>query len=151
MSAPFLSMIFSGFITLPSDFDIFCPSGPMMKPCVRTVRYGAVPRVATLLSSEVWNQPRCWSLPSRYMSAGQLRSSQLSSTAEWLVPESNQTSIMSESLRRWVCPHFGQTARSPMSSSGVIVHQQLLPCSRILSATRRTRSPVRMTSPQSSQ
>ena len=28
--------------------------------------------MASATSSELWNQPRCWSLPSRYMSAGQV-------------------------------------------------------------------------------
>src|ERR1700733_12152159 len=42
-----------------------------MNPCVRTVLNGAAPLPASESSSEDWNQPRCWSLPSRYMSACQ--------------------------------------------------------------------------------
>src|SRR5262245_57655098 len=40
-----------------------------MKPWVSTVRYGAAPLSAIERSKEDWNQPRCWSEPSRYMSA----------------------------------------------------------------------------------
>jgi hypothetical protein len=57
-------------MSLPSDFDIFLPSSSTTKPCVITSRYGARPRVPSPTSSELWNQPRYWSLPSRYMSAG---------------------------------------------------------------------------------
>ena len=59
---------------LPSDFDILRPSSSMMKPWVSTARNGGAPRVPRPTSSELWNQPRCWSLPSRYMSAGHVSS-----------------------------------------------------------------------------
>ena len=97
ISAP-LSLITScGRMVLPSDFDILRPSTSIRKPCVSTSRNGGRPRVPRPTSSELWNQPRCWSLPSRYMSAGHVRSSRNGSTASWLEPESNQTSRMSRS------------------------------------------------------
>ena len=55
---------------LPSDFDILRPFSSTVKPCVSTPLYGACPFCATEVSSELWNQPRCWSEPSRYRSAG---------------------------------------------------------------------------------
>ena len=68
----------------------------------------AAPRVASATSSELWNQPRYWSLPSRYMSAGQRQvRSQRGSTASWLEPESNHTSRMSCSRSNDVPPHVG--------------------------------------------
>src|SRR5258706_368615 len=50
--------------------------------------------------SEEWNQPRCWSEPSRYMSAGKLDSSRCEprSTVKCVVPESNQTSSVSRAF-----------------------------------------------------
>ena len=66
MSAPLSPMILSGSTTLPSDFDIFRPWPSSAKPCVRTASYGARPRVPQLSSKLDWNQPRCWSDPSRY-------------------------------------------------------------------------------------
>ena len=58
-------MTFCGSIVLPSDFDIFRPFSSTVKPCVSTALYGAWPFWATHASSELWNQPRCWSEPSR--------------------------------------------------------------------------------------
>src|SRR5215207_1934103 len=84
-------MISCGRITLPTDFDIFRPSRSIRNPCVSTSRNGGRPRVASPTSSELWNQPRCWSLPSRYRSAGQVSSGRKGNTASWLDPESNQT------------------------------------------------------------
>ncbi len=59
---------------LPTDFDILRPCSSTTNPCVSTPRYGALSRVPTPTSSDDWNQPRYWSVPSRYMSAGQVRS-----------------------------------------------------------------------------
>ena len=56
-----------GAVTLPSDFDILRPCSSSTKPWVSTTSYGARPRVPQLSSSEEWNQPRCWSEPSRYI------------------------------------------------------------------------------------
>ena len=41
------------------------PCSSRVKPAVATWEYGARPRRATEVSSEEWNQPRCWSPPSR--------------------------------------------------------------------------------------
>ena len=45
--------------------------------------------MATLVSRELWNQPRCWSDPSRYRSAGKLRASSVCRHAAQLLPLSN--------------------------------------------------------------
>ena len=65
MSAPSVFRSFCGAMTLPSDFDIFRPWLSTVKPWVSTWRYGAWPFTATLVRIEEWNQPRCWSEPSR--------------------------------------------------------------------------------------
>ena len=67
MSAPDCLITSCGASTLPSDFDILRPSSAMVKPWVSTMSNGARPRVPHDSSSEDWNQPRCWSEPSRYM------------------------------------------------------------------------------------
>ena len=59
ISAPYLEMISSGEMTLPSDFDIFFVASSRMSPCVSTLRYGAASLVATAVISDTWNQPRC--------------------------------------------------------------------------------------------
>ena len=41
------------------DFDILRPFSSTVKPWVSTPRYGARPCIATEVSSELWNQPRC--------------------------------------------------------------------------------------------
>ena len=99
-----------GATTLPSDFDILRPSSSSTKPWVSTTSKGARPRVPQLSSSEDWNQPRCWSEPSRYMTTSappsRLRRmparpgkcSASSSVNAWVEPESNQTSRMSSTL-----------------------------------------------------
>ena len=94
MSAPYLSLTSCGAVTLPSDLDILRPCSSITKPCVSTALNGARPRVPTASSSEEWNQPRCWSVPSRYRSAGQGRP-RASSTKAWVEPLSNHTSTMS--------------------------------------------------------
>ena len=88
-------MTFCGRITLPSDFDILRPFSSTVKPWVSTPLYGAWPFCATDVSSELWNQPRCWSEPSRYRSAG-VRISGNSCDTQWCdTPESTHTSMMS--------------------------------------------------------
>ena len=71
MSAPDCLMTSCGAMTLPSDFDILCPSSSSTKPCVSTMSNGARPRVPQLSRSEDWNQPRCWSEPSRYITVSE--------------------------------------------------------------------------------
>ena len=99
-----------GAMVLPSDFDILRPSSSSVKPWVTTMSKGARPRVPQLSSSEEWNQPRCWSEPSRYItvssppsrlrlmpaSCGKCFGS--SSTKACVEPESNQTSRMSSTF-----------------------------------------------------
>ena len=70
MSAPSVSEIFCGASVLPSDFDIFLPFSSTVKPCVSSALYGGAPFSIDEVSSDEWNQPRCWSEPSRYRSAG---------------------------------------------------------------------------------
>jgi hypothetical protein len=65
MSAPSVSETFCGAMTLPFDFDILRPLPSTTKPCVSSALYGARPSMAQPVSSEDWNQPRCWSEPSR--------------------------------------------------------------------------------------
>ncbi len=62
-------MMSCGKVWLPSDFDILRPFSSSVKPCVSTTSKGARPRVPQLSSSEDWNQPRCWSEPSRYITS----------------------------------------------------------------------------------
>jgi hypothetical protein len=49
---PFCSAIFCGSIVLPMDLDIFMPFSSMVKPCVITSSYGALPRVAQHSSND---------------------------------------------------------------------------------------------------
>ncbi len=110
MSAPDCLMTSCGAVTLPVDFDILRPCSSSTKPCVSTTSNGARPRVPQASSSEDWNQPRCWSEPSRYItvslppstlrlmpaSCGKCTGS--SSTKACVEPESNQTSQMSSTF-----------------------------------------------------
>src|SRR5215468_4115654 len=110
MSAPECLITSCGATTLPSDFDILRPSSSRVKPCVTTTSNGAPPRVPHDSSSEDWNQPRCWSEPSRYITASVppscLRLSPVkagkcpgsSSTKACVEPESNQTSSVSSTF-----------------------------------------------------
>ncbi len=101
-----------------------------------TERYGGLSRVPTASSSEEWNQPRCWSEPSRYISAGQRSSGRVSSTAAWLQPESNHTSRMSVSLRNSPPPHFGQRVPAGSSAAASRVYHSSAPApSRMIPAT----------------
>src|SRR3954468_14287758 len=110
MSAPESFMTSCGAVTLPVDFDILRPCSSSTKPCVSTTSNGARPRVPQDSSSDEWNQPRCWSEPSRYItvslppsilrlmpaSVGKCLGS--SSTKACVEPESNQTSQMSSTF-----------------------------------------------------
>src|ERR1700682_1966582 len=107
MSAPDCAMTFCGSTVLPIDFDILRPFSSSVKPWVSTISNGARPRVPQLSSSDDWNQPRCWSEPSRYITVSSPPSTwrrmspipgkctRSSSTKAWVEPESNQTSQMS--------------------------------------------------------
>src|SRR5256885_10688726 len=121
MSAPDWRITSCGAVTLPSDFDILYPSSSSTKPWVSTTSNGATPRVPQDSSSEDWNQPRCWSEPSRYitvsrppwiarlMPASEGKCTGSSSTKAWVEPESNQTSRMSST--------FFQSSRSEEHTS----------------------------------
>ena len=85
----------SGEITFPADFDIFIPLPSTTKPCDNMLSKGALPLVPQDSSKEEWNQPLCWSEPSRYMSAGHLRSFLFSKTKLCVEPLSNHTSTIS--------------------------------------------------------
>src|SRR5580700_125678 len=103
-------MMSCGKVWLPSDFDIFRPFSSSVKPCVSTTSNGARPRVPQLSSSDDWNQPRCWSEPSRYitvssppstlrlMPARPGKCTGSSSTNACVEPESNQTSQISSTF-----------------------------------------------------
>ena len=54
-----------GSMPFPSDFDILRPCASTVKPWVSSALYGAWPSIAQPVSSDEWNQPRCWSEPSR--------------------------------------------------------------------------------------
>jgi len=115
-------MTVNGLKTLPRLLLIFLPFSSKTIPCVMTVPYGAwafsPSAVALIFVSRLdWNQPLCWSDPSRYTSASGrpsasgLTPSSLSSVHEH--PESNQTSIVSSPLR-----HSRPSARLRSSSVG---------------------------------
>src|SRR5437763_3906352 len=110
MSAPDCLMTACGSIVLPSDFDILRPCSSCVKPWVSTMSNGARPQVPQLSSSDDWNQPRCWSEPSRYitvssppsalrlMPASPGKCTGSSSTNTCVEPDSNQTSRMSSTF-----------------------------------------------------
>src|SRR5678816_4240966 len=89
-------MTFFGSMMLPIDLDILMPFSSTVNPCVSTDLYGARAYSASDISNEEWNQPRCWSEPSRYSSTGGCTSS----GCVWCThsndrPESAQTSMTS--------------------------------------------------------
>ena len=93
------------------------------------------------MSSDDWNQPRCWSEPSMYASAGN-RTPRSHSTARQLLPESNQTSSVSRprptcglqkqtifcQLCLSVCARTIIAVRRRRSCSMGSIHQQSEPC-----------------------
>src|SRR5690606_8016412 len=95
---------FCGATTLPTDLLILRPCPSTTKPWVSSALYGGRPYSMQPVSSDEWNQPRCWSEPSRYRSAGHASSSACEPLTAWswppstvacVVPESNQTSSVS--------------------------------------------------------
>src|SRR5262245_49804263 len=98
-SAPSVDITFCGRITLPNDLDILRPFSSTVKPCVSTPLYGAREYNASDINNEEWNQPRCWSEPSRYNSTGGCTSSGcVLCTHSCDRPESAQTSMTSTTL-----------------------------------------------------
>src|SRR5260370_18676622 len=106
-SAPYFLMISSGSMELPSDLCMARPSASRVQPWVAQPQYGAAPRKATPISSELWNHPRYWSPPSRYKSAGQGRLFAGVSRDRGLEPELNHTAGMYDSFVNATAPHLG--------------------------------------------
>ena len=135
-----------GLPLLASDLEVFFPvSLSTTKPWVITALYGALPRQATESIRELWNQPRCWSVASRYRSAGASSPGRASMTAMWEQPESIQTSSVSLPFFQV----FGRPRRSHWSSSESS-NQMLEPWASTISAILRTRAASRTALPSSS-
>ncbi len=81
ISAPSRFDTSCGSMPLPSDLLILRPSPSTVKPCVSSALYGGRPSSIEAVSSDEWNQPRCWSEPSRYRSAGNCSSNPCASRA----------------------------------------------------------------------
>ena len=62
---------------LPNDLLILLPFPSITNPADTNSLYGATPDTATEVISEELNHPRYWSLPSRYKSAGYVKSSRI--------------------------------------------------------------------------
>src|SRR5215831_416118 len=130
ISAPLCLITSSGSMELPSDLCIALPSPSSTQPLSAQERYGDEPFSPTPTSSELWNQPRYWSPPSRYTSAGQGRPKRWLSTARWLEPESNHTSRMSLSLLNSEPPHLPHFTPAGSSSAALRSYQTSAECSR---------------------
>ena len=103
------------------------PSPSTVQPWVRHSRYGApLPSAPTATSSDDWNQPRYWSPPSIYISAGQKPWSRCMA-ATWVEPESNQPSSVSVSCVKCLPPQCGQVKPSGRMSAAGRSNQALLP------------------------
>ena len=109
---------------LPSDFDIGWPFSSSVQPCVTTLLYGALSLMPTPISSELWNQPRYWSGPSKYTSAGH---SGPFNTARCDEPESNHTSRMSFSLRHFPTAPQQHVVPGGSNSSAECLYQASAP------------------------
>src|SRR5574343_1725078 len=138
MSAPILSETCCGAMTLPLDLDILWPLPSTTKPCVSRALYGARPSMAQPESSEDWNQPRCWSEPSRYRSAGCVDTAawEPRSTCQWVVPESNQTSSVSFILTYWPASAPSNPAASKLNQASMPDFSTRWATSSISSAVR---------------
>ena len=107
----------------------------MTFPAIINATQSPIAGAATLVSRLDWNQPRNWSPPSIYMSAGKRSSGRSSRTAAWVEPESNQTSMMSVSLVHSEAPHFSQTSPAGMICSASYLYQASEPSLRNSSLT----------------
>src|SRR5947209_8462454 len=123
MSAPESLTNSSGATALPADLCIARPCASSVQPCVTTVRYGARSCAAKPTINDELNQPRNWSPPSRYTSAGQRKPSYFSSTAIEDEPLSNQTSSMSDSFVNSAPPHFEHAKPAGRSSLASRLYQ----------------------------
>ena len=152
ISAPILSETSCGATTLPMLLLILRPWPSTVKPCVSKPRYGARPYMAAAVSSEEWNQPRCWSWPSKYRSAS--GPSLCAYTYEpsaflspWLpfktvvcvVPESNHTSRISVLLV--YCSGCSAPTCAKRSAVVALLQASMPPFSTMLAA-RSTRAMV---------
>ena len=142
MSAPYCFITSWGAVTLPRDFDILRPCSSSTKPCVSTALKGATPFVPTDSSSEEWNQPRCWSDPSRYKSAGKGRP-RGGRTKACVEPDSNQTSTMSMTCSN--CAGSRPSPRKRAAAPGL--YQASAPSVRKASTTRSMMAGSRSGSP----
>ena len=142
MSAPEVFTTVSSGTMLPMDLDILLPFSSNRKPWVSTASNGARPRVPHDSSNEVWNQPRCWSDPSKYRSAGHFNSGRCSRTNECVDPESNHTSTIS-----FTCVHSDATYLSPRKRSGSDAIQASAPSSSNALAMRSNTAGSFNTSP----
>src|SRR4051812_30420937 len=117
-----------------------------MNPWVSTVLNGAAPLPASESNNEDWNQPRCWSEPSRYMSAcpgstavpaaGEVfwfvlpgaSSGRRINTARDELPESIQTSRVSLDLATASAPFQSMGFTVAQSSAADFSNQMFEPC-----------------------
>ena len=113
--------------------------------------YGGTPNAPTLVSSEDWNQPRCWSEPSRYMSAGQRSpSSERCLSTLWCeTPDSHHTSRISGSGSRssTPAPHLAQHVPAGRYSAGFFLNHASAPSRSNRSITASNVSALATVSP----
>ncbi len=126
ISAPRSLMMSWGSMAFPSDLCMVLPSASSTQPWVMTARYGAPPRALMPTSSEEWNQPRYWSPPSRYMSAGQ-RWPGRCCRMPCDEPDSNQTSRMSRPFSNSLPPQARQAVPAGTKSPASRLYQELEP------------------------
>src|SRR3546814_12830582 len=114
-------------MTLPTDLLILRPWPSTTKPCVSSPLYGGWPYSMQPVSSDEWNQPRCWSEPSRYRSAGQASSAPCEPPSAWslppstlacVVPASNQPSSVSRFFSYWSASSSSSSRGSSRSEDG---------------------------------
>src|SRR3974390_2989678 len=158
MSAPHFLMYASevwGFSYAPCPcllLEIFSRSASTMKPWVSTVRYGAAPLPASDSNSDDWNQPRCWSEHSRYIShwnglSWPRISGRAAMTAREEEPESIHTSSVSLDLLTASALFQPFGFKSDQSSPTDFSNQTCEPCFATKSAAFRTICASRIGSP----
>ena len=114
----------------------------MVKPCVKTLLKGAFPIEPSAGRSDSWNQPRCWSEPSRYKSTGRGQPAFLATLCQ-LQPDSNHTSKMFSSFfKSSKTKPSGSSKSSPKIRRGESVNQLSEPFFAMCPATANTDSRV---------
>ena len=129
------------------------PSPSTVQPWVMQVLKGAwaTPVEPTAVSKAAWNQPRYWSSPSMYTSAGQNPWS-FFMEARWVEPESNHPSRVSSSLvKPDALPQWGQVKPAGRISAASLANQALEPSAAKRSEMIPMVSSVAMGLPQSLQ